>query len=69
MKKIDRCPRCGVRLITGEGFNKICKTPNCTFVDRRKGNTMMDMRFDRREGGVVGHAPMMNPWEHVKMFR
>lgn len=69
MKKIDRCPFCGVRLLSDKGFKMVCKTPNCSFVDRRKGNSMMEPRFDRRLNGVVPQAAMINPWMHVKMFR
>jgi hypothetical protein len=69
-KKIDYCPYCGVRLVADGKTTKMkCTTINCDFVDRRYGNSMVEPGRDRRQGGVSPHAPMVNPWAHVNMFR
>jgi hypothetical protein len=68
-KKIDYCPYCGVRLVADKGTRMKCTTINCEFKDRRYGNSMIDPGRDRRSGQAYPQAPMVNPWDDVKMFR
>lgn len=68
--RYDWCPVCGERLYPTKTARMECRTPGCSFKDRRVGNCAMDPLADRREGtnrfiGVV-HT---DPWQNERTWK